>query len=347
MESDNNDNMLIYQSADGNIKIDVRFEKETVWLSLDQMATLFGRDKSTISRHVKNVFEEGELSPEATVANFATVQAEGNREVTRNIDYYNLDVIISVGYRVKSQQGTQFRIWATQRLREYIIKGFALNDERLKAGSSYNYFKELLDRIREIRLSEKVFYQQIKDIYKTSIDYNPSADMTLAFFQEVQNKLLWAVSGKTAAELVYYRANASLPMMGLTSTEKEGKVTKDDVVVGKNYLDEKEIGQLKLIVEQFLAYAEAQALAEKPMYMRDWVQKLRLVLTMNEKNILEHAGTISHKLAVAKATKEYIAYKEQQRQIEHLDSIKQLDQDLKRIAPRKNHKKKDNEENNQ
>lgn len=346
METNNNDNMLIYQSEDGKIRIDVRFEKETVWLSLDQMATLFGRDKSTVSRHVKNVFEEGELSPEATVANFATVQTEGNREVARNIDYYNLDVIISVGYRVKSQQGTQFRIWATQRLREYIIKGFALNDERFKTGSSYNYFKELLDRIREIRLSEKVFYQQIKDIYATSIDYNPSADMTLAFFKEVQNKLLWAVSGKTAAELVYYRANASLPMMGLTSTEQDGKVTKGDVVVGKNYLNEKELGQLKLIVEQFLAYAEAQALAEKPMYMRDWIQKLRLVLTMNEKNILEHAGTISHKTAVEKATKEYITYKEQQRQIEHLDSIKQLDQDLKRIALRKNNKKKDNEENN-
>lgn len=347
MKVSNNDNMLIYRSADGKIKVDVRFENETIWLSLDQMATLFGRDKSTISRHVKNVFEEGELSPEATVANFATVQAEGNREVARNIDYYNLDVIISVGYRVKSQQGTQFRIWATQRLREYIIKGFALNDERFKTGSSYNYFKELLGRIREIRLSEKVFYQQIKDIYATSIDYNPSADMTLVFFKEIQNKLLWAVSGKTAAELVYYRANASLPMMGLTSTEQEGKVTKGDVVVGKNYLNEKEIGQLKLIVEQFLAYAEAQALAEKPMYMRDWVQKLRLVLAINEKNILEHAGTISHKLAVAKATKEYIAYKEQQRQIEHLDSIKQLDQDLKRIALRTNNKKEDNEENNQ
>ena len=347
MEANNNDNMLIYQSADGNIKIDVRFERETVWLSLDQMATLFGRDKSTISRHVKNVFEEGELSPEATVANFATVQAEGNREVTRNIDYYNLDVIISVGYRVKSQEGTQFRIWATQRLREYIIKGFTLNDERFKTGSSYNYFKELLDRIREIRLSERVFYQQIKDIYATSIDYNPSAEMTLAFFKEVQNKLLWAVSGKTAAELMYYRANASLPMMGLTSTEKEGKITKNDVLIGKNYLDEKEIGQLKLIVEQFLAYAEAQALAEKPMYMRDWVQKLLLVLTMNEKNILEHAGTISHKLAVDKATKEYVAYKEQQRQIEHFDSIRQLDQDLKRIASRKSNKtKKDNGENN-
>ena len=338
MHASNNDNMLIYQSGDGKIKIDVRFEKETVWLSLDRMATLFGRDKSTISRHVKNVFEERELSLEATVANFATVQTEGNREVVRNIDYYNLDVIISVGYRVKSQQGTQFRIWATQRLKEYIVKGFALNDERFKTGSSYNYFKELLDRILEIRLSEKVFYQQIKDIYATSIDYNPSAEMTLAFFKEVQNKLLWAVSGKTAAELVYYRANALQPMMGLTSTEQEGKVTKNDTLIGKNYLNEKEIGQLKLIVEQFLAYAEAQALAEKPMYMRDWVQKLRLILTLNEKNILEHAGTISHELAVEKASKEYIAYKEQQRRIEHFESIKQLDQDLKRIAQCKENK---------
>ena len=331
-----NDNMLIYQSADGNIKIDVRFEKETVWLSLDQMATLFGRDKSTVSRHIKNVFEEGELHASSVVAHYATTAADNK---TYQVDYYNLDVIISVGYRVKSQQGTLFRIWATQRLREYIIKGFTLNDERFKTGSSYNYFKELLDRIRDIRLSERVFYQQIKDIYATSIDYNPSAEMTLEFFKEVQNKLLWAVSGKTAAELMYYRANASLSMMGLTSTEKEGKVTKNDALIGKNYLNEKEIGQLKLIVEQFLAYAEAQALAEKPMYMHDWVQKLRLVLTLNEKNILEHAGTISHKLAVDKATKEYIAYKEQQRQLENLESIKQLDQDLKRISPRKNNKK--------
>ena len=339
MEANNNDNMLIYQSEDGKIKIDVRFEGETAWLSLEQMSMLFGRDKSTISRHIKNVFEEGELNLNSTVANFATVQMEGSRNIERNIDYYNLDVIISVGYRVKSQQGTQFRIWATQRLREYIIKGFALNDDRFKTGSSYNYFKELLGRIREIRLSEKVFYQQIKDIYATSIDYNPSDDMTLAFYKDVQNKLLWAVSGKTAAELLYYRANATLPMMGLTSTLKEGKVTKADALIGKNYLNEDEINMLKLIVEQFLAYAEAQALAEKPMYMRDWVQKLRLVLTMNEKNILEHAGSISHELAVEKATKEYIIYKEQQRQIEHIDSIKQLDQDIKRIAPNKNSKK--------
>ena len=327
----NNDQMLIYQSEDGSIKIDVRFEQDTVWLTLEQMSTLFGRDKSTISRHIKNVFEEGELATVATVAKFATVQVEGERTVQRNIDYYNLDVIISVGYRVKSQQGTQFRIWATQRLKEYIIKGFVLNDERFKTGSSYNYFKELLGRIREIRLSEKLFYQQIKDIYATSIDYNPSDKMTIAFYKEIQNKLLWAVSGKTAAELLFYRANAQLPMMGLTSTEREGKVTKSDALIGKNYLNEEEITMLKLIVEQFLAYAEVQALAEKPMYMRDWIQKLRLVLTMNEKNILEHAGTISHELAVEKATQEYTRYKEHQREIEHFQSIKQLDQDIKHI----------------
>ena len=327
----NNDQMLIYQSEDGSIKIDVRFEQDTVWLTLEQMSTLFGRDKSTISRHIKNVFEEGELATVATVAKFATVQVEGERTVQRNIDYYNLDVIISVGYRVKSQQGTQFRIWATQRLKEYIIKGFVLNDERFKTGSSYNYFKELLGRIREIRLSEKLFYQQIKDIYATSIDYNPSDKMTIAFYKEIQNKLLWAVSGKTTAELLFYRANAQLPMMGLTSTEREGKVTKSDALIGKNYLNEEEITMLKLIVEQFLAYAEAQALAEKPMYMRDWIQKLRLVLTMNEKNILEHAGTISHELAVEKATQEYTRYKEHQREIEHFQSIKQLDQDIKHI----------------
>lgn len=329
MKKANNDQMLIYQSEDGSIKIDVRFEQDTVWLTQAQMCMLFGRDKSTISRHIKNVFEEGELDISSVVAEYATTATDGK---VYQVDYYNLDVIISVGYRVKSQQGTQFRIWATQRLKEYIIKGFVLNDERFKTGSSYNYFKELLGRIREIRLSEKLFYQQIKDIYATSIDYNPSDKMTIAFYKEIQNKLLWAVSGKTAAELLFYRANAQLPMMGLTSTEKEGKVTKSDALIGKNYLNEEEITMLKLIVEQFLAYAEAQALAEKPMYMRDWIQKLRLVLTMNEKNILEHAGTISHELAVEKATQEYTRYKEHQREIEHFQSIKQLDQDIRRMT---------------
>ena len=320
------DQMLIYQSIDGKIKVDVQFNQDTVWLSLDQMATLFGRNKSTISRHIKNIFEEGELSSNSVVAKFATTASDGKEY---QIDYYNLDVIISVGYRVKSLQGTQFRIWATQQLREYLTKGFALDDERLKRGSAYNYFKELLDRIREIRLSERLFYQQIKDIYATSIDYNPSDEMTIAFYKEVQNKLLWAVSGKTAAELIYYRSNAALPMMGLTSTELEGKVRKRDITIGKNYLNEQEIKQLKLIVEQFLAYAEAQAQAEKPMYMRDWIQKLRLVLTMNDKNILEHAGAISHEMAVRKASKELQAYNAHQREMENLESIKELDYDIK------------------
>lgn len=330
-----NGNIIIYQSKDGQIKVDVRFEKDTVWLSIDQMSVLFGRNKSTISRHIKNIFEEEELSPQSVVAKFATTAADGK---TYQVDYFNLDVIISVGYRVKSQQGTQFRIWATQRLREYIIKGFALNDERLKTGSSYNYFKELLDRIREIRLSERLFYQQIKDIYATSIDYNPADEITVAFYKEVQNKLLWAISGQTAAELVYYRSNAQLPMMGLTSTEIQGRVKKSDISIGKNYLKEEEMQQLKLIVEQFLAYAEMQASAQKPMYMRDWVQKLRLILTMNEKNILEHSGTISHALAVSKATKEYEIYKCKEREIEHLENIKQLDHDLKSI---RKHRDKD------
>ena len=229
MEANRDDNMLIYRSADGKIKIDVRFENETVWLTQSQMCVLFGRERSVITKHVKNIFEEKELDENSNVQILHIANSD------KPVKFYNLDVIISVGYRVKSQQGTQFRIWATQRLKEYIIKGFALNDERFKTGSSYNYFKELLGRIREIRLSEKVFYQQIKDIYATSIDYDPSAATTLAFFKEIQNKLLWAVSGKTAAELMYYRANASLPMMGLTSTEKEGTVTKGDALIGKNY----------------------------------------------------------------------------------------------------------------
>lgn len=275
-----NGEIVIYKSEDGHIKVDVLFEGETVWLTQAQICELFGKSKSTISEHIKNIFEEGELNIDSVVRNFRTTASDGKEYDT---NYYNLDVIISVGYRVKSHQGTQFRIWATQRLREYIIKGFTLNDERFTSGSSMNYFKELLDRIRQIRLSERVFYQQVKDIYATSIDYDPSDEMTLTFYKEVQNKLLWAVSGKTAAELIYYRSNATLPMMGLTSTSKPGKVTKADVLIGKNYLNEEEIGVLKLIVEQYLAYAETQALQHKPMYMKDWIDKLRMVLTMNEK----------------------------------------------------------------
>ena len=323
-----NDEILIYQSQDGIIKIDVLFENETVWLNQNQLCTLFGKSKATISEHIKHIFEERELDEKAVVRNFRTTASDGK---TYQVDYYNLDVIISVGYRVKSHQGTQFRIWATQRLRDYIIKGVALNDERFKRGNSMNYFKDLLERIREIRLSERVFYQQIKDIYATSIDYNPNDELTLQFFKEVQNKLLWAVSGKTAAELIYYRANAELPMMGLTSTEVAGKVRKSDTQTGKNYLTEDEIKVLKLIVEQFLAFAEAQAIAHVPMYMKDWIEHLKMVLTMNRKSILEDAGRISHQMALQKADEEYSKYKHILRVAEHLESIKELSEDLKRL----------------
>ena len=327
--------IVIYKSEDGNIKVDVLFEDETVWLTIDQMSTLFGKSRSTINEHILNVYAEGELSETDTIRKI------GNSDFsTKPTNFYNLDVIISVGYRVKSKQGTQFRIWATQRLREYIVKGFTLNDERFTTGSSMNYFKELLERIREIRLSERVFYQQVKDIYATSIDYDPSDEMTLAFYKEVQNKLLWAVSGKTAAELVYYRSNASLPMMGLTSTAKPGKVTKTDALTGKNYLNEEEIKVLKLIVEQYLAYAESQAIQHKPMYMKDWIEKLRMVLTMNEKTILECAGNISHELAVKKGTEEYAKYKEVQKKLEHLNSIKELDSDIKKLEAKNKRRKK-------
>ena len=323
-----NDEILIYQSQDGIIKIDVLFENETVWLNQNQLCTLFGKSKATISEHIKHIFEEGELDEKAVVRNFRTTASDGK---TYQVDYYNLDVIISVGYRVKSHQGTQFRIWATQRLRDYIIKGVALNDERFKRGNSMNYFKDLLERIREIRLSERVFYQQIKDIYATSIDYNPNDELTLQFFKEVQNKLLWAVSGKTAAELIYYRANAELPMMRLTSTEVAGKVRKSDTQTGKNYLTEDEMKVLKLIVEQFLAFAEAQAVAHVPMYMKDWIEHLKMVLTMNRKSILEDAGRISHQMALQKADEEYSKYKHMLRVAEHLESIKELNEDLKRL----------------
>ncbi|HOF15949.1 MAG TPA: virulence RhuM family protein [Bacteroidales bacterium] len=326
--------MLIYQSDDGNIKVDVLFTDETVWLTQEQICILFGKAKSTISEHIANIFEERELQEALVVRKFRTTTQHGamaGKTQSHYVNFYNLDVIISVGYRVKSLQGTQFRIWATQRLRDYIIKGFALNDERFKSGSSMNYFKELLERIREIRLSERIFYQQIKDIYATSIDYNPSDEITVAFYKEIQNKLLWAVSGKTAAELIYFRANASLPQMGLTSTAIPNKVRKKDIEIGKNYLNEDEIRLLKLIVEQFLAFAETQATQHIPMYMKDWIERLKQVLSMNRQNILEHAGSISHDLALQKANEEYDKYKTTQKQIEHLESIKELEQDIKKL----------------
>lgn len=325
-----NDEIVIYKSEDGEIKVDVLFADETVWLTIDQMAELFGKSRSTINEHILNAYSEGELNEDVTKKKIGI--SDFSKKPT---NYYNLDVIISVGYRVKSIQGTQFRIWATQRLRDYIVKGFALNDERFKSGSSMNYFKELLDRIRAIRVEEKVFYQQVKDIYRLSKDYDPDAQITLDFFKKVQNKLLWAVSGQTAAQLVYYRANHCLPNMGLTSTSKPGKVRKCDIATGKNYLDETELQNLKLIVEQYLAFAETQALNHRVLYMKDWVEKLDMLLTMNGHNILETAGKIKHELAVAKAEKEYALYMEEQKQLAQLESIKELDRDLKRLQAKK------------
>lgn len=320
------DEIVIYQSEDGNVKVDVLFQDETVWLTQEQMALLFGKSKSTINEHILHIFQEGELQEELSVRKIGISDFS-----TKPTNFYNLDVIISVGYRVKSRQGTMFRIWATQRLRDYIIRGYTLNEERFKKGSSMNYFKELMEKIREIRVEEKVFYQQIKDIYKTSIDYDPSDEMTLSFFKEVQNKLLWAVSEKTAAELIYYRANASLPLMGLTSTSAVSKVRKQDITIGKNYLREDELQALKLIVEQYLAFAEAQALAHRPMYMKDWKERLDLILKLNERNVLEGPGKISHELALEKAETEYHKFKEIEKEKVHLESIKELDRDIRLI----------------
>lgn len=322
---DSRGEIVLYKSEDGSIKVDVLMQNETVWLTQNQMAELFQKSVSTINEHIKNIFDEGELLEDEVMIKF------GNSEFAKKpTNYYSLDVIISVGYRVKSTQGTQFRIWATQRLKEYIIKGFTLNDERFKTGSSMNYFKELLDRIREIRISEKVFYQQIKDIYATSIDYNPSSKETQDFFKKVQNKFLWAISQQTAAEIIYYRSNAKLPMMGITATGLQ-KIKKADISVAKNYLKEDELAALKLLVEQYLAFAESQALAHKPMYMKDWIKKLHDILTINDKAVLMDAGRISHDLAIKKVEGEYVQYKEQQKAIEKENSIKALIDDAKKL----------------
>jgi hypothetical protein len=329
----NTGEILIYQNTEGNIKIDVRLEEETVWLTQDQMATLFGKGRSTVAEHIANTFEERELEQNATCRKFRQVRMEGKRQVERDIEHYNLDVIISVGYRVKSPQGTQFRIWATQRLKEFIIKGFALNDDRFKTGSSMNYFNELQDRIREIRLSEKFFYQKIKDIYTTSIDYDPTDEKTIAFFKVVQNKLLWAISEQTAAELVYRRVDANLPLLGMQSFDKKNAVSikKSDVSIAKNYLNEDEIKLLGLLVEQYLAFAETMAQQRTPMYMADWAKRLDSILQLNGRELLTHAGKISHEKALAKSTSEFEKYREVQKAIEKSDSLKELENDIKKL----------------
>ena len=300
---------LLYQTPDGVSKIEVKLQDDTVWLSLDQMAELFQRNKSTISRHIKNVLEEGELLADSTIANFATVQNEGKRHVERQITYYNLDMIISVGYRVHSYRGVQFRIWATKVLKDYIVKGFALNDDLLKRAGGGNYFDELLARIRDIRSSEKVFYRKILEIYALSIDYDPRVEMTQKFFKTVQNKMHYSVHGHTAAEIIYERANAQKDFMGLT-TWSGAMPTKPEAEIAKNYLTQDEIKSLNRIVSLYLDFAEMQAEEHRPMYMKDWINILDDFLRISRKDILTHAGKISAKLAKEKADTKYDKFKE-------------------------------------
>ncbi|MBO2525455.1 MAG: cell filamentation protein Fic [Bacteroidetes bacterium] len=322
-KDNNQQEIIIYQTDDGAVKIDVKMANDTVWLSLDLMAELFQRDKSTISRHIKNIFSEGELSPNSVVAKFATTAADGKNY---QVDFYNLDVIISVGYRVKSQRGTQFRIWATKRLNEYIRKGFALDDNRLKNLGGGGYWKELLERIRDIRSSEKVFYRQVLDIYATSIDYDPHADISVEFFKRVQNKIHYAIHGQTAAEVIVNRADAEKEFMGLTTFEGDRPHLKD-AVIAKNYLDEKELRAMGQIVSGYLDFAERQAERQQTMTMKDWAAHLDSILTMSGEKLLQGTGKVSHQEAIEHATNEYKKYQQRtlsQVEKDFLDNIKSL-----------------------
>lgn len=333
-----NSEILLYQTEDGQTKIDVRLDEETVWLSQVQMAELFQTTKQNLSLHIKNVFEEGELEEISTVKDYLTVQTEGKRKVQRNIKFYNLNVIISVGYRVKSHRGTQFRIWATQQLKELIIKGFVLNDEKLKETGHINqYFDELLERIRDIRSSEKIFYAKIKDIYTTAIDYDAYTDQSQMFFKSVQNKMHWAIHGHTASEIIYQRADSEKQNMGLATWKNapNGKIRKTDVSIAKNYLSEDELKSLNLIVDQYLSFAELQAQNRKPMYMSDWINKLNDFMTLNDKEILEHAGKISAKMAQELAETEYEKYRKKIIDVEDAKELKELEEGLKKLGGKK------------
>ena len=303
---------LVYSAEDGRTKIEVRLENETVWLTQQHMAELFQTTQQNISLHLQNVYEDGELQRGATHKDFLSVRKEGRRSIQRQVDFYNLDAIISVGYRVKSAVATRFRIWATQQLREYIVKGFVLDDERLKnPDQPFDYFEELLRRIQDIRTSERRFYQKITDIYATSIDYDPTQLESIEFFQTVQNKMHWAITGQTAAEIIHTRADAAKPHMGLTNW-RGAKVRKQDVTIAKNYLDEPELAALNNLVEQYLVFAEGQAMRRVPMHMRDWITKLHGFLTINDRNILTHAGKISHEMAKELAETEYEKFHHEQ-----------------------------------
>lgn len=300
--SENNTSLIMYQTEDGETKIDVRMENETVWLTRAQMSELFDRDISVIGRHIRNIFEEGELIEESNVQKLHIANSD------KPVDFYSLDVIISVGYRVKSLRGTQFRIWANQILKEYLIKGFSMNDDLLKKAGGGNYFDELLERIRDIRSSEKVFWRKVLDIYATSVDYSPKAEVSTRFFKTVQNKMLYAATGHTAAELVNGRANAELPLMGMTVV-KGAHPTLTEAKTAKNYLDETELGTLNRLVSAYLDLAELQAMRKTPMYMKDWISRLDDFLRMTGNEVLENAGTVSHALAEQKAKEEYQKYK--------------------------------------
>lgn len=321
-------NLLMYITEDGITKIEVTFDNDTVWLSIDQIADLFQRDKSVIGKHIRNIFKEGELYKESVWAKFAYTAADGK---TYQVDYYNLDVIISVGYRVKSLRGTQFRIWATNILKEYMKKGFALDDERLKNLGGGNYFDELLARIRDIRSSEKVFWRKVLEIYATSIDYDPKAESSMTFFKQVQNKMHWAAHKHTAAEVIFERVDSNKENMGLTSWSGE-EIKRSDVEIAKNYLNEQELDALNKIVTAYLDIAEVHALNQEPMYMQDWLETIDDYLKMTRRNILETKGTITHKQALDRAHSEYDKYKEKQDNIlspvetAFLESIEQLNE---------------------
>jgi hypothetical protein len=327
-----NTNIIIYQTEDGTTKIETRLEDETVWLTIDQMAELFQKSRSTINEHILNIYEEQELDNEQSLRKI------GNSDFsTKPTNYYNLDVIISVGYRVKSQQGTKFRQWATARLREYIVKGFTINDDLLKQAGGGNYFEELLARIRNIRSSEKVFWRKVLDIYATSIDYDPGLEMSIHFFQTVQNKMHWAAHGHTAAEIIYQRIDYKKPNIGLTHI-KGSKPTKQETEIAKNYLNEDELNILNRMVTAYLELAELQALNRKPMYMKDWVERLDDFVRMTGNNILQNAGTVSHQQALKKASAEYEKYKERTKNdLSEAEKhfVKQIETTAKKLKPKK------------
>jgi hypothetical protein len=321
--------IIIYQTEDGRTAIQTRLEGETVWLTQAQMAVLFQKDRTVITKHINNIFEEGELDEKSNVQNLHIANSD------KPTKFYNLDVIISVGYRVKSHQGTKFRQWATARLREYIVKGFTMNDEMLKQAGGGNYFDELLARIRDIRSSEKLFWRKVLDIYATSIDYDPKLEISMQFFQTVQNKMHWAAHGQTAAEVIYNRIDATKPNLGLTSTKGKNP-TKQDIEIAKNYLNEKELDMLNRLVSAYLDLAEIQAMNQKPMYMKDWIKKIDEFIKISGNNILEHLGKISHQQAIEKANEEYEKYKTltknelSQVEIHFLDHIENTAKKLKK-----------------